>query len=239
MEFHIRCDPQDIARYCFTPGSPDRAKKIAAHFADAKFVTDSRGYLVYSGQYDGVFMTVCATNMGGPTAAIALEELAHLGADTFIRVGSCGVFKEGVGPGDIVVSTGTYRAGGTSLAYLPLNFPAVPTFEVTLALKEAAAELGYPIHLGLGIAGDAFYAPRREVQLFDDIVKAGVISVEMESDTLYIVGAYRGWRTGALFASDGAPDVIKPEWGEAAFHEGEERAIQIALKAMAKIAKAD
>jgi uridine phosphorylase len=239
MEYHIRCDPKDIARYCFTPGSPDRAKKIAAHFEDARFITDSRGYLVYSGQYDGVFMTVCATNMGGPTVAIALEELAHMGADTFIRVGSCGVFKEGLGPGDIVISTGTYRAGGTSLAYLPLNFPAVPTFDVTLALKESAAALGYPVHLGLGIAGDAFYAPRREAEVFKEIVKAGVISVEMESDTLYIVGAYRGWRTGALYASDGAPGQIKPESGEAAYRAGEERAIQIALRAMAQIAKVD
>ena len=239
MEYHIRCDPKDISRYCFTPGSPDRAKQIAAHFEDSKFVTDSRGYLVYSGKYDGLFMTVCATNMGGPTVAIALEELAHMGADTFIRVGSCGVFKEGLGPGDIVISTGTYRAGGTSLAYLPLNFPAVPTFDVTLALKESAAELGYPVHLGLGIAGDAFYAPRREAEMFKEIVKAGVISVEMESDTLYVVGAHRGWRTGALYASDGAPGQIKPEAGEAAFRAGEERAIRIALRAMAKIAKAD
>jgi uridine phosphorylase len=184
-------------------------------------------------------MTVCATNMGGPTVAIALEELAHMGADTFIRVGSCGVFKEGLGPGDIVISTGTYRAGGTSLAYLPLNFPAVPTFDVTLALKESAAALGYPVHLGLGIAGDAFYAPRREAEVFKEIVKAGVISVEMESDTLYIVGAYRGWRTGALYASDGAPGQIKPESGEAAYRAGEERAIQIAFRAMAQIAKVD
>ncbi|HLE26507.1 MAG TPA: nucleoside phosphorylase [Anaerolineales bacterium] len=240
MEYHIRCDPKDISRYCFTPGSPDRAKKIAAHFEAAKFVSDSRGYLVYSGQYEGIFMTVCATNMGGPTVAIALEELAHMGADTFIRVGSCGVFKEGLGPGDIIISTGTYRAGGTSLAYLPLNFPAVPTFDVTLALKESAAELGYPVHTGLGIAGDAFYAPRRQTdEMFREIVKAGVISVEMESDTLYIVGAYRGWRTGALFASDGAPGQVKPESGEAAFREGEERSIQIALRAMAKIARRD
>ena len=241
MEYHIRCDPKDIARYCFTPGSPDRAKKMAACFDEAKFVTDSRGYLVYSGKYEGVFMTVCATNMGGPTVAIALEELAHMGADTFIRVGSCGVFKAGLGPGDIVISTGTYRAGGTSLAYLPLNFPAVPTFDVTLALKESASELGYPVHLGLGIAGDAFYAPRREseAEMFKEMVKAGVISVEMESDTLYIAGAYRGWRTGALYASDGAPGQIKPEVGEAAFRAGEERTIQIALRAMAKIAQAD
>lgn len=241
MEFHIRCDPQDIARYCFTPGSPERAKKIAAQLEEARLVTDSRGYLVYSGKHAGIFMTVCATNMGGPTAAIALEELAHMGAETFIRVGSCGVFKEGLGPGDIIISTGTYRAGGTSLAYLPLNFPAVPTFEVTLALREAAAELGYAAYLGLGIAGDAFYAPRRqaEAEMLGELVKAGIVSVEMESDTLYVVGAYRGWRTGALFTSDGAPGQIKPEWGEAAFREGEERSIQIALRAMAKIARAD
>lgn len=241
MEFHIRCDPNHISRYVLVPGAHDRAMKIASHFENPQHVTDSRGYQVYSGTVDHVFMTVCATGMGGPTVAIALEELAHMGANTFIRVGSCGVLKEGLGPGDIVISTGSYRGGGTAQAYLPLSFPAVPTFDVTQALRDAAAELGYPTHLGLGHSGDAFYGPRRavDVELMKDLVKAGLISVEMESDTLYVVGAYRGWRTGALFASDGAPGQVKPASGEAAFREGEERAIQIALRAMVKIARAD
>lgn len=238
MEWHIQCDPKEISRYVFCPGDQARARKIAAHLDDSYLVTDSRGYVVLSGRYKGVFMTVCGTGMGGPTVAIALEELAHMGADTFIRVGSCGVFQDGQKPGDVIIASGTFRAGGTANAYLPLNFPAVPTFAVLRQLVEAAETLGIPHTVGVGLAGDAFYAPREEGSR--DIFKtAGVVSVEMESDTLFVVGAYRGWRTGAIYASDGAPGVIKPEWGEADYRRGEQQCIQIGLEAMWQLAQKD
>jgi uridine phosphorylase len=236
MEFHIKCNPDDISRYCLTPGDPARAKRIATYFDNAKFVTDSRGYLVYSGNYRGVFMTVCSTNMGGPTVAIALEELAHMGADTFIRVGSCGAVQPQLGPGDIVISTGAVRLGGTGNSYLPLYYPAVPTFDVVRALVDAAEEMNVPVHLGIGAAGDAFYAPKEGRA---EMAKAGVLSLEMESDTLYIVGQFRGWRTGAIFATDGTPTEVKPAWGEEAFQRGEQNAIEIALNAMHALATRD
>ncbi len=238
MEWHIQCDPKEISRYVFCPGDQARARKIAAYLDDSTLVTDSRGYVVFSGRYKDVFMTVCGTGMGGPTVAIALEELAHMGADTFIRVGSCGVFQGGQKPGDVIIASGTFRAGGTANAYLPLNFPAVPTFAVLRQLVEAAESLEIPHTVGVGLAGDAFYAPREEGSR--DIFKtAGVVSVEMESDTLFVVGAYRGWRTGAVYASDGAPGVIKPEWGEADYRRGEQQAIQIGLEAMWQLAQID
>ncbi|RIK30876.1 MAG: uridine phosphorylase [Chloroflexi bacterium] len=236
VEFHIQCEAAEIARYCFTPGDPARAKKIAAYFQDPKFVTDSRGYLVFSGHYRGVFMTVCATNMGGPTVAIALEELAHMGADTFIRVGSCGAVQPNMGPGDIVISTGAVRLGGTGNAYLPLHYPAVPTFQVTRALADAASAMNVPAQLGIGAAGDAFYAPKEGRA---EMAKAGVLSLEMESDTLYIVGQFRGWRTGAIFATDGTPTEVKPAWGEQSYKRGEQNAIEIALDAMYRVAQQD
>lgn len=236
MEFHIKCDPSDISRYCFTPGDPARAKRIADYFDDAKFVTDSRGYLVYSGKYRGVFMTVCATNMGGPTVAIALEELAHMGADTFLRVGSCGAVQPNQRPGDVVISTGAVRLGGTANSYLPLHYPAVPTFQVVRALVDAADEMQVPVHLGIGAAGDAFYAPKEGRA---EMAKAGVMSLEMESDTLYIVGQFRGWRTGAVFAVDGTPTEVKPAWGEEAFKRGEMQTIEVALNAMHALALQD
>lgn len=236
MEFHIHADRKDISRYCFTPGDPARAKKIAGYFEDAKFVTDSRGYLVYSGTYQGIYMTVCATGMGGPTVAIALEELAHLGANTFIRVGSCGAVRADLGPGDVIISSGTVRLGGTGNAYLPLHYPAVPTFAVTRALVDAAAELKVPVHVGVGAAGDAFYAPREGRE---EMAKANVLCIEMESDTLFVLGQFRRWRTGAIFATDGTPTEVKPEWGEEAYRRGELQAIEIALKAMHKLASDD
>jgi len=235
MEWHIRCDPDDISRYVFCPGDQARAKKIAHHLEGARLITDSRAYAVYGGYYKGVYMTSCGTGMGGPTVAIALEELAHMGADTFIRVGSCGVFQEGQQPGDVIIATGTFRAGGTANAYLPLAFPAVPTFEVLDALVRCAEALNIGYTAGVGMAGDAFYAPRDDKR-GQDLIQAGIVSVEMESDTLFVVGAYRGWRTGAIYASDGAPGMIKPEWGEEAFREGEQNAIKIALETMHRLA---
>ena len=170
-------------------------------------------------------MTVCGTGMGGPAVAIGVEELAHMGGNTFIRVGSCGVFQEGQKPGDVIAASGTVRAGGTSLAYLPPTFPAVPTFSVLRALVEAGEELKIPVTVGVGIAGDAFYAPR-DTQQSQQMKSAGLVFVEMESDTLFIVGAVRGWRTGAVFTSDGGPGQTKPEWGEADFRRGENDAIK-------------
>lgn len=238
MEFHIRCDAQDIARYVFTPGSHTRAKKIAEHFDSARLVSDSRGYMVYTGTVEGIPMTVSSTGMGGPTTAICLEELGHMGADTLIRVGSCGTFQDYVDCGDVIISTGVFRGGGTAHNYLPVEFPAVPNFEVTTALVNAARELGLKVHVGLGAAVDTFYAPLDAAQT-TLLQQAGVLSIEMESDTLFVLAALRGWRAAALFACDGTSTEIKPEWCEAAFRQGEENAIRIAIEAMKHIALAD
>jgi len=238
MEFHIRCDAKDIARYVFTPGSHARAKQIAAHFDDARLVSDSRGYLVFTGTVEGIPMTVSSTGMGGPTTAICLEELGHMGADTFIRVGSCGTYQEYVDCGDVIISTGIFRAGGTANNYLPIEFPAVPNFDVTTALVNAARTLGLKAHVGLGSAGDAFYAPR-DPAMRELLKQAGLVSGEMESDTLFVIAAVRGWRAGALFACDGTATETKPKWCEEAFKQGQENAIRIAIEAMKNIALAD
>lgn len=238
MEWHIKCDPNEITRYVFTPGDQARAKKIADHFEDAHLVTESRGYMVYSGEFKGVKMTVCGTGMGGPAVAIGVEELAHMGADTFIRVGSCGVFQPWQKTGDVVIATGTVRAGGTANAYLPPIFPAVPTFQVLRSLVEASEEMDIPATVGVGIAGDAFYAPHDAAER-ELLKNAGLVFVEMESDTLFVVGALRGWRTGMVVASDGDPGVIKPADKEDDFRKGEQNAIKIAVQAMWKIAQSD
>jgi uridine phosphorylase len=238
MEFHIRCDPKEISRYVLVPGSHDRAKKIAAHFENSHLVSESRGYLVYSGTVDGIHMTVSSTGMGGPSTAICIEELGHMGADTFVRVGSCGTFQDYVDCGDVIISTGTFRDGGTANSYLPLEFPAVPDFDVTTALVNAARALSLKAHVGLGSAGDAFYAPRDPGRR-DLLRQAGVVSGEMESDTLFIVSSLRGFRAGALYTSDGTSKETKPVWGEEAYKQGEENSILIAIEALKQIALAD
>jgi len=238
MEFHIKCEPEDVSRYVFCPGSQSRAKRIADSFEDMALVSDERGIVVYTGTYKGIKMTSCGTGMGGPVVAISMEELANMGADTFIRVGSCGVFQDHQGPGDIIIASGTVRAGGTSKAYLPIEFPAVPTYEIMRQIVDTADRLEIPYAVGVGIAGDAFYSPTEpwEPGL---LKKAGIMSVEMESDTLFIVGQYRGYRTGALYASDGTNKEIKPEWGMEDYDKGEMNMIKIALEAMVAIAEDD
>jgi len=238
MEFHILCEPEDIARYVFVPGDHARAKKIADHFDDARLVSDSRGYVVYSGTVDGIAMTVSSTGMGGPQTAICIEELGHMGADTFIRVGSCGTLQEYVNLGALVIPTGVYRAAATANRYLPPAFPAAPNWQVLSALVEAAKELGIKVHVGVGSTWDAFYA-LPDAKLLETLKQAGVLSLEMEADTLFIISNFRGWRAGAIFANDGTATEIKPEWGEEAFRKGEELEIQIAIEAMKSIALAD
>ena len=238
MEYHIRCDANDIARYVFVPGSHARAKKIADHLDNPRLVSDSRGYMVYTGAVDGIDMTVSSTGMGGPQTAICIEELAHLGADTFIRVGSCGTLQDDVACGDLVIPTGVYRAGATANRYLPPAFPAAPSFQVLTALVEAAKKLNIQVHVGVGWTGDAFYA-LPDVKLMEQLRQAGVLSLEMEADTLFVISSFRGWRAGAIFANDGTATEIKPEWGEEAFRKGEELEIRIAVQAMKSIALAD
>ncbi len=237
-EFHLPCDPKEISRYVFCPGDQARARKIADHFQHNRLVLENRGYIVFSGLYEGVPMTVIGTGMGGPAVAIALEELAHMGADTFIRVGSCGVFQPGQQPGDVIIGSGTVRQGGTSLAYLPVNFPAIPAYPALRALVEAAEALDIPVTIGPGVAGDAFYDPHsvENRQLFQ---KAGLVFIEMESDTLFILGSYHCWRTGLVLVSDGTPGEVKPEWGLERFRHGEENAIRVGLQAMLGIARKD
>jgi uridine phosphorylase len=238
MEFHILAEPQDIARYVFVPGDHDRAKKIADHFDHARLVSDSRGYMVYTGDVGGIRMTVSSTGMGGPQVAIGVEELAHLGAGTFIRVGSCGTMRDDVNCGDVIIPTGMFRGGATGHRYLPPAFPAVPCFQVLTALVDAAARLGLKVHTGVGYSGDAFYAymaPELEAKLR----QARTVALEMEADTLFIMGSFRGWRTGAIFASDGTSKETKPAWGEKLFRRGEENEIRIAIEAMKSIALTD
>lgn len=238
MEFHILCDPKDIAPYVFVPGDPDRAKKIAEHFDNSRFISDSRGYVIYSGTVEGIPMTVCATGMGGPQVAIGIEELGHLGAHTFIRVGSCGTLQDNIFPGDVIIATGVVRGGATANRYLPLSFPAAPDFSILTALAESAERLKIPVHIGLDWAGDSFYA-EGDLEYWKKLKKAGVKSAEMEADTLFVIANFRGWRAGALFACDGTSTEIKPEWGKEAFSAGEQNEIRIAIEAMKSVAKAD
>ena len=137
MQFHIHCKEGDVGRYCFLPGDPGRCEAIARHFDDPVHIGMNREYNVWTGTLLGEKVTVCSTGIGGPSASIAMEELAAIGADTFIRIGTCGGIHMDVCPGDVVVASGAIRYEHTSLEYAPIEFPAVADFDITAALKAA------------------------------------------------------------------------------------------------------
>ena len=156
-QYHIQCVEGDVGRYVILPGDPGRVPLIASFFEDAHQVAYNREYNVYTGTLCGEKVSVCSTGIGGPSAAIAMEELHNIGADTFIRVGTCGGIDIDVQAGDVVVATGAIRYEHTSLEYAPIEFPAVPDLGVANALKEASEELGNRTHVGVVQCKDSFY----------------------------------------------------------------------------------
>lgn len=208
MQFHIRCKEGDVGKYCFLPGDPGRCEAIASHFDNPVHIGMNREYNIYTGTLLGEKVSVCSTGIGGPSAAIAMEELAAIGADTFIRVGTTGGIALDVMPGDVVVATGSIRFEHTSLEYAPIEFPAVADFDITCALKQASEELGYRTHVGIVQCKDAFYGqhtPEKSpvsyelLQKWESWKRLGVKSSEMESSALFVVAAALGVRCGSCF----------------------------------------
>ena len=156
-QFHIQCVEGDVGRYVFLPGDPGRCESIAAHFDNPVHIGMNREYNIYTGTLLGQKVSVCSTGIGGPSAAIAMEELVAVGADTFIRVGTCGGIELNVRSGDIVVATGAVRMEGTSREYAPIEFPAVSDFDIALALRKAAEAMDKPCHMGVVQCKDSFY----------------------------------------------------------------------------------
>ncbi len=208
MQFHIRCKEGDVGRYVFLPGDPGRCEAIAKHFDNPVHVGMNREYNIYTGTLLGEKVSVCSTGIGGPSASIAMEELAAIGADTFIRVGTCGGIDLNVLPGDVVVATGAIRFEHTSMEYAPLEFPAVSDIDIAMALKCAGEDLGFRVHTGVVQCKDSFYgqhAPQKSPvyyeleQKWESWKRLGVKASEMESAALFVVAAALGVRCGSCF----------------------------------------
>lgn len=207
-QMHIQLKQGDVGKYVIIPGDPGRSEKIARLFDEPRFLASNREFTSWNGTLLGETVTVCSTGIGGPSAAIAVEELTECGATTFIRVGTCGGIDTSVQGGDMVIATGSVRQEGTSREYLPLEFPAVPDFEVTLALRDGARALGRRYHTGVVQAKDSFYgqhrpqampiAPKLEYQ-WEAWKKGGVLCSEMESAALFTVASTLRVRAGAAF----------------------------------------
>jgi len=207
-QFHIHCKAGDVGRYCILPGDPGRCKTIANHFDNPVFVSQNREYTVYTGTLLGEKVSVCSTGIGGPSASIAMEELHNIGADTFIRVGTCGGIDLDVRSGDVVIATGAIRFEHTSREYAPIEYPAVPSFEVATALVQAARNLGKSYKTGVVQCKDAFYGQHSPAKMpvsyellekWEAWKRLGVKASEMESAALFVVADALRCRCGSCF----------------------------------------
>ena len=247
LQFHIRCKAGDVGRYCFLPGDPGRCEAIASHFENPVHIGMNREYNIYTGTLLGEKVSVCSTGIGGPSASIAMEELTAIGADTFIRIGTCGGIAMDVMPGDVVVAPGAIRYEHTSLEYAPIEFPAVPDFGITAALKAAGEALGYRTHTGVVQCKDAFYgqhSPEKSpvsyelLQKWESWKKLGVKASEMESAALFVVAAALGVRCGSCFHAVWNQEREKAGLAQP-MTEDTSGAIHVAIEAMKKIIAAD
>lgn len=205
--YHIQVAKGEVGRYVILPGDPKRCEKIAKYFDNPVLVADSREYVTYTGTLDGVKVSVTSTGIGGPSAAIAMEELVMCGADTFIRVGTSGGMDMDVKSGDLVIANGAVRMEGTSKEYAPIEYPAVADFQVTTALVQAARKNRLPYHVGVVQCKDSFYgqhSPETKpvgYELMDKWnawVRMGCKASEMESAAAFIVAGYLHVRAGSV-----------------------------------------
>lgn len=247
LQYHLNIKPGDVGKYVILPGDPKRCKKIAEHFDNAEFIADSREYVTYTGYLDGEKVSVTSTGIGGPSSAIAMEELVKCGADTFIRVGTCGGMAMDVKGGDVVIATGSIRAEGTSREYAPIEFPAVADIEVVNALMESAKKQGYAYHTGVVQSKDSFYG-QHDPQLmpvanellnkWDAWLKLGCKASEMESAALFIVASYLKVRCGSCFLTVANQEREKAGLKNPVVHDTE-TAIKVGVEALRILIKKD
>ena len=239
-QYHVGLRPGDIGEYVILPGDPHRVPKIAAYFDNPVKVADSREFVTYTGTLDGVKVSCTSTGVGGPSASIALEELCNVGGKTFIRVGTCGGMDINVKGGDIVIATGAVRQDGTSKEYAPIEYPAVPDVTVAASLVFAARDLGFKSHTDVVQCKDAFYGQHMPEALpnshellnkWDAWLRLGCKASEMESSTLFIVGAYRKVRVGSVFLVVANQEREKAGLPNKQEHDTD-RAIRVAIKAI-------
>lgn len=206
LQYHIKCGRGDVARYVLLPGDPGRVKLIASFWDEAHKVAENRQYVTYTGKIAGVDISSTSTGIGGPGTAIAVEELARCGADTFIRVGTCGGYRQDQRLGDIAIATAAVRWEGTTRQYVAIEYPAFGTPEVVMALIEAAEASGTDYHVGITKSDDILYSGisfggysqtwMRNIEA--DFMRANVISAEQEASTIFTLASLFKLRAGCI-----------------------------------------
>jgi len=244
VQYHLDVGPEDVADSVLLPGNPERVDKITALWDDHEEKAYHREYRTATGAYEGTPVSVTSTGIGSPSAAIAIEELARVESDTFIRVGSCGAIQPEMDIGDLVITSGAVRQEGTSKEYVREDYPAVADHEVIAALVAAAERLDYDYHVGLTMSADSFYAGQGRPgfedfraagseSLVEELRDANVKNIEMEAAALLTVANVYGLRAGAVCSV--YANRITGEFRT----EGESRAAETASLAVHLLAKMD
>lgn len=240
VQHHIQCKQGDVGKYVLLPGDPGRCADISRHFDHPVLVASNREYTTYTGLLDGEKVSVTSTGIGGASTAIAVEELVAIGADTLIRVGTCGGMSPDIRINDLVIANAAIRFDGTSKEYMPLEFPAVSDFAVLNALVQAARGSSLPHHVGVVHCKDSFYGqhePEKMPLRYELVNKwqawldGGTLASEMESSTLFILGSIMKVRTGTILVVAGNQERRKAGLPECSY-EGPENAIAVAVEAL-------
>ena len=234
-QYHIQVAKGEVGRYVIMPGDPKRCAKIAKYFDDPVLIADNREFITYTGTLDG------------PSASIAMEELYRCGADTFVRIGTCGGMQPEVKSGDIVIATGAIRMEGTSREYAPIEFPAVPDLKVTNALADAAEQKGYPYHTGVVQCKDSFYGQHEPevkpvsyelLNKWEAWKRLGCLASEMESAALFVVASCLKVRVGSCFLVLANQEREKLGLDNPVVHDTD-MAVQVAVEAIRGLIRSD
>ena len=246
-QYHIQVAQGEVGRYVIMPGDPKRCVKIAQYFDDPVLIADNREYITYTGTLDGVKVSVTSTGIGGPSASIAMEKLCRCGADTFVRIGTCGSMQTEVKSCDVVIATGAIRMEGTSKEYAPIEYPAVADLEVTNALVSAAKTKGFPYHAGVVECKDAFYGQHEPEKMpvgYELLSKweawkmMGCLASEMESAAFFIAAGKLRVRAGSCFLVVANQEREKLGLENPVVHDTD-MAIQAAVEAIRNLIKED
>jgi uridine phosphorylase len=238
-QYHIGVAPGEVGGVALLPGDPFRVPLIAEYLTDVREVAHQREHMTVTGRFNGRVVTATSTGMGCPSTAIAVEELARCGVTSFIRVGSSAALQQGIAPGDLLVSHGSLRNDGTSDAYVPRGYPAVPDLELTLELERAARDLagrdGIAVHSGINATDDAFYA--ETPKWITELSELGVLNVEMEASALFVVARRRGLRAGMICACSSNLVAGASVYDNATerLHQGWRRSIEVALHVIERL----
>ncbi|RJG40986.1 nucleoside phosphorylase [Mesorhizobium sp. DCY119] len=231
----------DLPRYVLLPGDPDRVDLMASQWDDSKVISLPRGYRAASGTYKGARIGAVSTMMGAPSLDIILADLARIGIDTFIRVGTCGTLKEDIETGSLIINDASVRLDGTTHFYVRNEFPAVASFEVTFSLVDAAVANEVSYRVGTGATSGSFFAGQGRPgyngymslegeRILEEMKRAGVLNFEMETAALLTLSRLYGFRAGSVCSV--IANRISGVWGE---NGGVSRACQVAADAVKRL----